>query len=41
VVEAGPGDADHLAQPLHAVAAVMVGDELDAVQEPSINNCLS
>jgi hypothetical protein len=37
VVEAGPGDPDHLTQPLHAVAALTVGDELEAIQEPSIN----
>ncbi|MCX5097255.1 hypothetical protein OOK36_53135 [Streptomyces sp. NBC_00365] len=30
VVEAGPGDAEDGAQPLHAVTALMVGDELEA-----------
>ncbi|MDP9612928.1 hypothetical protein JOF35_005205 [Streptomyces demainii] len=37
VVEAGAGDAEDGAQPLHAVAAVVVGNELEAVQEPSVN----
>jgi hypothetical protein len=34
VVEAGPGDADDGAQPLDAVAALVVGNELAAGQEP-------
>ena len=33
VVEAGPGDPDSLAQPLHAVALLVVGDELEAVHQ--------
>lgn len=33
VVEAGAGDAQDRAQPLHAVAAVVVGDELEAVHQ--------
>jgi hypothetical protein len=31
VVEAGPGDAQDPAQPLHAVALLVVVDELEAV----------
>jgi hypothetical protein len=33
VLGAGPGNADDLAQPLHAVAAPVVGDELEAVHQ--------
>src|SRR3954463_10884951 len=33
VVEAGPGDPDSLAQPLHAVAWLVVSDELEAVHQ--------
>ena len=33
VVVAGAGDAEDGAQPLHAVAALMVGDELEAVHQ--------
>lgn len=36
---AGAGDAEDAAQPLHAVAALLVGDDLDAVQKPSVNDC--
>ncbi|MEU0649665.1 hypothetical protein [Streptomyces umbrinus] len=33
VVEAGAGDVEEGAQPLHAVAAVVVGNELEAVHQ--------
>ena len=36
---AGAGDAEDAAQPLHAVAALVVGDDLYAVQKPSMNDC--
>ncbi|GAB3720370.1 hypothetical protein GCM10028793_59480 [Nocardiopsis oceani] len=39
-VERGPGQADDLAQPLHLEGVSVVGNELEAVQEPSINYCL-
>jgi hypothetical protein len=34
VAEAGTGDPEDGAQPLHAVTALMVGNELEAGQDP-------
>jgi hypothetical protein len=38
VVEAGPDDTDHLTQPLDAVTALVIDDELEATRYTSSRN---